>query len=246
MPPNLLRSSRDHRLARPTKMVNAMAMSPANKHLRLAVQVFETVRADIVSGALAPNLQLSEADLSKSLGVSRTPVREALIKLSEDGLVRIVPQVGTFVAPISIESVKEAQFIREQLECALIVDAARKIDEVSLRKMRDNLDQQARAVQNDDWDNFYALDEALHALLAMVSGHALAWRVIQQSKVHMDRVRHVSFRMPDHMATLIQQHTAIIDAVARSDAASAQEALRGHLREIFGTVKKLGLVETSE
>jgi DNA-binding GntR family transcriptional regulator len=223
-----------------------MVMPPANSHLRLAVQVFETVREEIVSGALPPNTQLSEAELSERLGVSRTPVREALIKLSEDGLVRVVPQVGSFVAPISIDSVREAQFIRENLECALIVDAANKIDAASLRRMRDNIDQQDRAARDSDWNQFYGLDESLHAMLAAVSGHVQAWRVISQSKVHMDRVRHVSFRMPDHMAKLITQHTAIVDAVASGDAGSAQKALRGHLREIFATVEKLGLVETSE
>ncbi len=220
-----------------------MATSPANHHIRLAVQVFERVKQDIVSGALAPNTQLSEAELSDRLGVSRTPVREALIKLAEDGLVQIVPQVGTFVAPISVESVKEAQFIREHLECASILDAAKRIDAATTRTLRDNLDQQARAARDNDWEAFYALDEALHAALATVSGHALAWRIIQQSKVQMDRVRHISVRMRDHMMKLLEQHTAIVDAVARGDAGSAQAALRVHLREIFATVGKLGLSE---
>ncbi len=223
-----------------------MATIPANKHLRLAVRVFETVKEEIIGGALEPNTQLSEADLSERLGVSRTPVREALIKLAEDGLVRIVPQVGTFVAPISVDSVNEAQFIRESLECALIVDTARRIDPSSVRRLRDNLDQQATAVRDNDWETFYDLDEALHALLAAASGHAMAWRVIQQSKVHMDRVRHVSFRMPDHMTKLIGQHAAIVEAVADGDGGRAQSALREHLREIFATVEKLGLGEASE
>lgn len=223
-----------------------MAITPANKQLRLAVRVFETVKEEIVSGALAPDTQLSEADLSDRLGVSRTPVREALIKLAEDGLVQIVPQVGTFVAPISLESVNEAQFIREHLECALIVDAAKRADTTVILHLRDNLEQQAAAARNDDWEKFYVLDEALHALLATASGHAATWRIIQQSKVHMDRVRHVSFRMPDHMAKLIKQHSAIVDAVANGDAVLAQSALRKHLREILGTVEKLGLNEASE
>ncbi|WP_241911608.1 GntR family transcriptional regulator [Telmatospirillum siberiense] len=223
-----------------------MAILPANKQLRLAVQVFETVKEEIVSGALPPNAQLSEAELSDRLGVSRTPVREALIKLSEDGLVRIIPQVGTFVAPISIDSVNEAQFIREHLECALIVDAVRRMDKATLRLLQDNLEQQERAVRYDDWDKFYELDEALHTLLAKASGHLQTWRIVQQSKVHMDRVRHVSFRMPDHMAKLTGQHKAIVDAVAQGDEVKAREALRCHLREIITTVEKLGLSETGQ
>lgn len=221
----------------------AMATPPAKAPLRLAVKVFDAVRADILSGALAPDAQLSEADLSERLGVSRTPVREALIKLSEDGLVRIVPQVGTFVAPISFEAVREAQFIRESLECSLIIDAARRADEAAVRRMRANLVEQEGAVADNDWERFYLLDEALHAILADASGHATAWRMIQQCKTHMDRIRQVSFRMPHHMAKLTRQHSDIVDAVARGDAAAAQIALRGHLREIFATIERLGLAK---
>ncbi len=218
-----------------------MAISPALKHLRLAAQVFETIKEEIISGALAPNAQISEADLSERLGVSRTPVREALIKLAEDGLVKIVPQVGSFVAPISIESVNEAQFIREHLECALIVEATKRIDAPAVRRLRDNLEAQVRAAREEDWERFYVLDEAMHGILAGAAGHPTAWRMIQQSKAHMDRVRHVSFRMPDHMAKLIAQHHAIVAAVTGGDAAVAQETLRDHLREIFATLERLGL-----
>lgn len=226
------------------RSANSMASSAPVKHLRLATQVFETVKEEIVSGVLAPNAQLSEAELSDRLGVSRTPVREALIKLAEDGLVRIIPQVGTFVAPISVASVNEAQFIREHLECALIVDAVRNMDKAMLRLLEDNLDRQDRAVQDNDWDSFYQLDEALHTILARVSGHEKTWRIVQQSKVHMDRVRHVSFRMPDHMAKLAGQHRAIVKAVAGGEAEHAKEALRVHLREIISTIDKLGLTES--
>lgn len=229
-----------------SKSPMAMAISPSHKHLRLSAQVFETIREEIVSGALAPKTQISEAELSERLGVSRTPVREALIKLAEDGLVQIVPQVGTFVAPISVESVKEAQFIREQLECALVVEAARRADPATLRRLKDNLAEQNDAARDNDWDRFYELDEAFHGILAGVAGHPTVWKVIQQSKVHMDRVRHVSFRIPDHMAQLISQHTAIIDAVSRGNGPDAQASLRHHLREILATLEKLGLAEVAD
>ena len=216
------------------------------KHRRLSEQVFETVRRDIVSGALPPNTRLSEFDLSEMLGVSRTPVREALIKLAEDGLVRIVPQVGTFVAPISIRSVRESQFIREHLECAMIADAARRMNASTVQQLRDSLELQAQTAQQDDWDRFYSLDEAFHESLAAVSGHLETWRIVQQSKVHFDRVRHLSFRMSDHMTQLVRQHGKIVDALADNDAVLAEAALRVHLREVFGTLEKLGLSDEPE
>lgn len=209
--------------------------------MRLAAQVFETLKRDIISGALAPNSQLSETELSERLRVSRTPVREALIKLAEDRLVKIVSHVGTFVAPISIESVREAQFIREHLECALISDACKFMDQATLDQLRENIARQADAAVTDDWQTFLSLDETLHEMLASVAGHPEAWRIVQQSKAHLDRVRRMSFRIPAHMGQIVEQHKVIVDALARGDEGSARAALRLHLREILGTLEKLGL-----
>jgi GntR family transcriptional regulator, rspAB operon transcriptional repressor len=90
------------------------------------------------------------------------------------------------------------------------------------------------------------LDEELHGTLASAAGHPGAWRIIQQSKIHFDRVRHLSLRMPGQMRRLIQQHTTIVDALARGDHGIAQAILRDHLREVFVTLKSLGLRESPD
>jgi DNA-binding GntR family transcriptional regulator len=212
-------------------------------HRRLSEQVLDRVKQEIISGVLTPNMRLSEFDLAERLKVSRTPVREALIKLAEDGLVRIVPQVGTFVAPISVASVREAQFIREHLECAVVADAATCLTEKTLKVLRDNLRRQALAAEDNDWESFYALDEAMHETLAIAAGHDATWRIVQQSKTQFDRVRFLSFHMPHHMPQMIAQHTRIVDAVANGDANEASAAMRQHLREVLATLERLGLKE---
>lgn len=217
----------------------AATMALENRHRRLSEQALDAVRRQIVTGVYPPNTRLSEVELSEKLGVSRTPVREALIRLAEEGLVKIVPQIGSFVAPISLEAVRQAQFIREHLECALIAEAAKNIDIAINRQMSDNLKQQAIAAQKGDWDSFYSYDEALHAIWATASGNNGVWRVIQQSKVHLDRVRQISDRRPEHMALLLKQHTTIANAVAKGDVATAQTELRNHLRLVFTTMQKL-------
>lgn len=221
----------------------AQTMALENRHRRLSEQALDAVRRQIVTGAYPPNTRLSEVELSEKLGVSRTPVREALIRLAEEGLVKIVPQIGSFVAPISIEAVRQAQFIREHLECALIAEAAKHIDIGITRQMTENLKQQAAAAQQGDWDTFYSYDEALHAIWATASGNVGVWRVIQQSKVHLDRVRQISDRRPEHMQLLLAQHTTIANAVAKGDVATAQTELRNHLRLVFTTMRKLELNE---
>src|SRR4051794_5238427 len=89
-------------------------------------QVYVHLRASIVTAELEPGRQLSENELAGRLGVSRTPIREALVRLRDDRLVEIVPQLGTFVAPISDRGLSDAQFVREALECAAVRLAAQK------------------------------------------------------------------------------------------------------------------------
>lgn len=219
----------------------AASMALENRHRRLSEQALDAIRRQIVTGVYPPNTRLSEVELSEKLGVSRTPVREALIRLAEEGLVKIVPQIGSFVAPISLEAVRQAQFIREHLECALIAETAKHIDMKIVRRMTDNLEQQAIAAQQGDWDTFYSYDEALHAIWATASGDIGVWRVIQQSKVHLDRVRQLSDRRPEHMLLLLSQHTKIAEAVAKGDVATAQTELRNHLRLVFTTMRQLDI-----
>src|SRR3954452_4333802 len=136
----------------------------------LAEQVADALRLQIISGRLAPGARIVEADLAADLGISRTPVREALSRLAEEQLIEVMPQFGSFVAPISFEAVSEAQFIREHLECALIRETAEKIDESGLSGLRDLLDRQRRAAARNDAAEFYELDEAMHARFAELAG----------------------------------------------------------------------------
>jgi DNA-binding GntR family transcriptional regulator len=218
-----------------------MTLDSTQKTLRLTTQVYEAIKREIIRGGLAPDSQLSEADLSDRFGVSRTPVREALIRLAEDEMVKIVPRVGTFVAPISIEFVLEAQFLREHIECALMEDVCRHISPEDVARLAAIVDRQRRLTTNVDKDEFLALDEEFHSMLATVSHHPGAWRIIQQSKAHLDRARYLSLKMPLHMGEIVAQHDRIVDAVRRRDASTAEAAMRIHVREILATLEKIDL-----
>lgn len=219
------------------------------RNARLASQVFAHLREAIVRGEFPPNTPLSEQDLCERLNVSRTPVREALINLAEEELVVIYPQFGTFVAPISLEAVRVGQYVREHLECALVVDVIRRLDETGIARIRDIIERQARA---PDLEEFYNLDNEFHATLAELSGYAKVWNVILRAKTQFDRVRyvsvhepHMSAREPRRKSEIIDEHRAIVDAIAARDPDAAQAALRLHLRAVFATVEKMGLSETA-
>ena len=201
---------------------------------RLADQVFDQLLADIVWGRLPPGTPMAELDLCDRLGVSRTPVREALIKLADIGLVNIYPQRGTFVAPISPEAFRNAQFIREHLECAMVAEAVRYIDATSLRQLNDIIERQEEVARHGTGVDFYEPDEEFHRAIARIGRHEDVWAVIRQTKVHFDRVRHLTLIEDEaHVPLLIEQHREILAGLASCNEIQAVAAMRRHLREIF-------------
>lgn len=203
------------------------------------IQVYAALRQAIVRGELEPGSRLSENALAAKLNVSRTPIREALARLRDDRLVEIVPQLGTFVSPISPQAVSDAQFIREGLECAAVRRAAELAGEDDIVKLEENLASQDRARDAGDLDAFYALDDAFHRTLCDLSGHLAVWPVSERAKAHLNRVRRLSLGMPDYLSKMIDEHRAVVAAVAVQDPDAAETALRHHLRMVLREVPRL-------
>src|SRR5580698_3765280 len=164
----------------------------ADRRVKLSDQAYDALRRRIMRGDLAAGARLSEPELTVQLGIGRTPLREAFLLLAQEGLIQLLPQSGSFVAAIDLDRVREAQFIREHLECGIIRQVAVSIDRRGLGDIRRLLEQQAEAHEDNDPDRFYELDEALHATFCRIAERPGVWRLIHQSKVHMDRVRHLS------------------------------------------------------
>ncbi len=203
------------------------------------IQVYAALRQAIVRGELEPGRQLSENALASNLGVSRTPVREALARLRDDRLVEIVPQLGTFVSRISRQAVADAQFIREALECAAVRRAAELAGEDDVAKLEENLDSQERASDANDLDAFYALDDSFHRTLCDLSGHLAVWAVSERAKSHLNRVRRLSLGLPNYLREMIDEHRSVVAALSAHDPDSAEEFLRHHLRMVLREVPRL-------
>lgn len=204
-----------------------------------AMQVHDRLRQEIVTAALPPRMPLSEQELTARFGVSRTPIREALLKLAEEGLVDIYPQHGSFVSPIRLSDVYDAQFVRESLECSAIALAADRIDTVQAHQLSSVLDRQNAFHKVGDNDRFFDADEEMHATLMAIAGHPQVWRQVESAKAQMDRVRHLTVRRPLKRNAVLSEHQAIIDRVLQRDAAGAVDALRTHLRGVFQSVQVL-------
>jgi DNA-binding GntR family transcriptional regulator len=206
---------------------------------RLSVrdQTLETLRWRIISLQLPPGEPLSENELAQELGVSRTPVRESLILLREEGLVQVFPQIGSFVSLVDLGRVSEAQFVREAIECASLKEIV--VDGPGLAGLREILQGQSVAEANGDVEEFFRLDEDFHRELLRLAGHESAWAAVNSAKAHLDRARRLSLLDTRPIATLIQQHTAVVDALEANNLGDADSSLRLHLRGVFEDVQRI-------
>lgn len=202
-------------------------------------RVYTALRDALVAGELAPGRRLSENELAEWLGVSRTPVREALVRLRDDRLVEIVPQFGTFVSKISIASVTDAQFVREALECAAIRLTAEQVAEKDLEGLMAIIADQDQAHAAGDFAAFYESDDRFHAALCALSGRSIAWSVVQRADGHLNRVRRLSLQVPEYMGEMISEHRDVVAALGKHDPDEAEAVLRHHLRMVLSGLEPI-------
>ena len=148
----------------------------------------------------------------------------------------IVPQLGTFVTLISDDAIADAAFVREALECSAIRLATERASAQQLEALQANLAAQERAEQSADVDAFDALDASLHRSLCELSGRDIAWSLSRRANGHLDRVRRLSLPEPGYLAEMVDEHRAVVAAVAAGDADRAEEALRHHLRMVLSSL----------
>jgi len=222
---------------RSTRQVSPLRLGATERGASIADQVFRTLRSSIVTMRLTPATALSEQDIAGRLKVSRQPVREAFIKLSEIGLVRVLPQRGTFVVKISAKDVADARLVREAVECAIARRASEGIGKAAIEDLRAILTEQRKAA--GDPNAFFVLDDAFHRGLASAADCTYAWKVIEDAKTQMVRVRFLSLPHATPVRNLIKQHQAILDAVASGRPAAAEQAMKAHLREILKSLPRL-------
>ncbi|MET2828297.1 GntR family transcriptional regulator [Mesorhizobium shangrilense] len=227
-----------------TKMSKTAPLSPAflNKSdaftktsgVAAAQQVFSMLLNNILTFKLKPYDELSEARLSEQLGVSRTPVREALARLASLQLVDIFPQRGTVIAPLRAHDLLRSQFLRESLELGLLRRAIRSPERPWLvETLRGELTLQSTLATLRDEQRFYVSDELFHRQIASSAGLPDIWKDISDAKLHMDRFRHLMLASVETLPVIVDQHKAIVDAIERGDVTGAQDAMKKHLRRIF-------------
>jgi len=189
-----------------------------NPVLPVNQQIYRILRQDIVHCLIPPGTPLSEKEVSVRFDVSRQPVREAFIKLAENGLIQIRPQRGSYVNKISMTQVRNGCFVRQAIECAVARRAATLITDSQRYQLEQNLHQQRIAIDHKQLDDFFQLDDEFHQKLAQIADCQLAWDTVENIK-------------------LLRQHHDIFDALAKHDVEGVDKAMTAHLEEIGETVQ---------
>lgn len=187
----------------------------------------------IIELELPPGIRLSEQEIAERYGVSRQPVREALIALSRQRFVEVLPQRGTIVVKISVREMMEARFLREAIESAVVRRACENFSATSRERIDDALDAQRRAAAKGDHLAFRRFDELFHLTLAEGADCPMAWSIVGNLKAHMDRACQLTLQEASAMQVLVTQHEQIMAAVDARDPAAAEAAMRYHLMEIL-------------
>lgn len=200
-------------------------------------QLHAILRQRVVRNDLKPGTQISEAEIAREYAISRQPVREAFIKLAEEGLIEIRPQRGTVIRKIDCDAVLDIRFVREAIEADIVRLLAEARDPAVVARLRQHLDAQ-RAIATRAPQEFITADEAFHEALAEGAGKASVWNIVSGLKSQMDRVRFLSLDLFP-VERLIAQHTAIVDAVEAGDAAAADRAIRSHLRAVLSDLSDI-------
>jgi GntR family transcriptional regulator, rspAB operon transcriptional repressor len=215
-------------------------LSPLDAYFgSLANRTYLALREAILNLSYRPGEALRKGEICAVLGVSRSPVAEAITRLAGEGLVDVVPQAGTYVARFSMDEIREGAFLREAIELAAVELVAPVITEDQLVQLRRNLRVQEALVSDGDYAGFYKLDGEMHETILSFTGFRKLGQVADTAWVHVNRARQLVLPMPGRVAETLDEHRAILAALEARDAQAARAAMRRHLRRLVTFLEPL-------
>jgi DNA-binding GntR family transcriptional regulator len=205
----------------------------------VAAQLEQSLRERIVSLELEPGSVLSRVALAEEYGVSKTPIRDAIQRLEQQGLVVVEPQASTYVAPIDIDKAFETQFLRTALECEVARALISRMDAGKLAHLQDISERMARSRGEQEQADFRSLDQAFHRQLFRAVNREGLWDLIEQKGTDINRLRNLDLLSVGKIGRIISEHNAILHAYATRDLDAVIEAIREHLSGTLGAVDKI-------
>lgn len=205
----------------------------------LGQRVYQTLRQAILSLSYKPGEILRKPEICQQLGVSRSPVSDAVARLAAEGLVDVVPQAGTYVARFSMVEIREGAFLREAIELQAIELVAETITEDQLVQLRRNITVQAALLADGDSAGFHQLDGEMHELIRNFTGYRKLSSVADTAWAHVNRARQLLLPIEGRGEATLEEHRAILSALEAHDPTAARVALRHHLRQLISYLEPL-------
>jgi GntR family transcriptional regulator, rspAB operon transcriptional repressor len=202
-------------------------------------QVFDQLRELILSLELVPGTVLSRAELAEQFGLSQTPIRDALMKLGEEGLVDIFPQHATVVSRIDLTAAKQAHFLRKSIELEVVRALASAPPDGLVARLRAQIELQSSVLDPADYRDFVAADRAFHRLMYEAAGVSELFDLVRRLSGHVDRLRRLHLPTAGKAQAVVRDHRRIVDAIAAGDPDAAQQRLREHLSGTLGKVEEI-------
>ena len=209
------------------------------KRKPLRIEVYEFLKESITKGGLKPGQKLNEIDLGNHLGISRTPIREALMRLEHEGLVTMDPGKGAVVSAISKVDLGEIYPIVASLEGLAARIAAANMEPADTRKLKKLNDQMIKAARAGDAPAFMKLNSEFHQTFLDKCTNQRLSILVSSYKDTIYRFRIFSLNMPDRMHHSIEEHKRIIEAFERKDGEQAEQLLRHHVEQGRKSLEKL-------
>lgn len=195
----------------------------------LEERVYLILEEEILSGQLKKGDTLAEISLSKRLGVSRTPLRAALHRLAEEGLVEIMPNRGARVVGVGREELIDIYKIRMRLEGLASAEAAVKITDEDLKSLRDTVELAEFYIQKQDTEHLKELDSEFHSIIYRASGNRLLYKTLSELHRNIHVYRKQSLAVPERLSRSIEEHREILSAIESGDAAEADRLTLLHI-----------------
>lgn len=207
--------------------------------------VCETLRNAIIQGVLKPGERLMEIQVSEELGVSRTPVREAIRKLELEGFVVMIPRRGTYVSDLSIKDINEVFEVRTALDVLAAGMAAERITEDELEKMERLLVELGEYIEEDNMEKIVEADSQFHDLLYSASRNSRLVGIINNLREQLTRFRSLSMSYPGRLKEMLGEHTRLVESLGLRNVALAKRLAGEHMANAEQTLLK-NMVEHGE
>lgn len=200
-----------------------------NEYLPLRDVVFQTLRQSILTGELKPGERLMEIHLADKLGVSRTPIREAIRKLELEGLVTMIPRRGAEVSQITEGNLRDVLEVRRALDALAVELACERITEEQIEELKKACEQFEEVTKTGDVVKITQSDVYLHDIIINASGNHRLIQMVNNLSQQMYRYRLEYIKDESNYGTLIAEHSVIYDCIRRRDKAAGAEAIKAHV-----------------